>query len=547
MPLLENDKDLLAGFDPSTFIIPMPAQGSVWSQAPQVGKVAKELFVRGNYKSFVNVSQHALSQIGGAIGVPEWTAAGFETFFKLATKPVDASEIAKGVVSGTVQLVQGALSQAATAVPIVGLIVQLGLYLWEIIDQALKYTDAAERPPEQAIVYDLAGDLEAANQLKDLSGDKDWTTLFLPPAQEGWRVAGVEWTPGGGTEGYRVEIRPSLIEDIGLMPGIAERLGIYQFPSKDVGSTRPFNFYTGFNLSTTGVVLPSGRSFSALLWQTAMKPSVAMFQIDSHAMEDAWAAYFASLWAFSNTQWNYNAENSETVTWSIRRACTYCKIWPSSKGPTIMPPSAVEQGNPFKPETKIRSELAEFPISKLEDKLGSVTYRYIDIVRYVGKIHRARARAALRTLVCAYVPPNAPLLQSDPSLKAYHAEMRARLLTHPARYDVELDMIPDAAYRKAVDDSTILNPQLGGIGSTQITLGGPIDIDGDGADAPNPPGPQAPQGVSIAAPPSVIHPGFDIRHVAGIATTGLAASAAAYYFRDDLRRVVLGMQRIGRR
>lgn len=536
MPLIENDPDLLANFDSSSLIIPMPLRGSVWSQAPAVGKAAKEAFVDGNYRSFVNVSQHALSQIGGAVGVPDWAAQGFESFFKLATKPVDASEIAKGVVAGTAQLVQGALTQASTAVPIVGLVVQLGLYLWEIIDRALKYTDKAERPPDQAIVYNLAGDLEAANDIKARSGQKDWTPLFLPPAEDGWRLAQIAWTPGGGTEGFRFEIRPDMVSDWGLFPGVAERLGSYQFPIKAIGSSRPWDFSTGYGLSTTGEVLPSGRSFSALLWQTAMKPSVAMFQIDSIAMEDAWQAYFDSLWDFSQTQWNFSDQTNETITGAIQRACTYCKITTT----------------PAKPYWHIvrQSQLAQFPIGKLEEKLGSLTLRYPDIVRYVGIVHRERARAALRTLVCAYVPPNAPLLQADPTLKAYHAEMRQRLLTHPARYDVELDLIPDAAYRKAVDDSTILNPQIGGaIGPVGITVGGPGGIDDGGdQDAPEPPGPQAPQGVDIAVPPeSIVRREFDIRHAAGIGVAGLAAAGAAYYFQDDLRRVALGISRIVRR
>ncbi len=532
MPLLENDPDLLAGFQASSPLIPMPLRGSVWSQAPNIGKAAKEAFVEGNYRAFVNVGQHALAQLGYSVGVPDWAAAGFETFFKLAEKPIEPSQIAKGVVSGTVELVQGALQQASTAVPIVGLIIQLGLYLWDIIDTALKFTDTAERPPDQAIVYELAGDLEAANDIKSRVGHKDWTTLFMPPAEDGWRLSEIAWTPGGGTEGFKFDI-PN-ISHTGLFPGVAERLGTYQFPLHDIGSTRPWNFATGFMLSTTGELLPSGRSFSALLWQSVMKPSVAMFQVDSHAMESAWEAYFESLWDFSQSDWNYGAQTRETITGAIQRACTYCKI-------------DFTQAKPYWHLVR-QSLLQEFSIPKLESKLDHLTLRYTDIVRYCGIIHRERARAALRTLVCAYVPPNAPLLQADPGLKAYHAQMRTRLLTHPARYDVELDLIPDAAYRKAVDDSTILNPQVGGgLIGTKITTGGPSGIDGgNDDDGPKPPGPQAPQGVVVSTPPVVVRE-FDIRHAAGIATTGLLAAGAAWYFRDDLRRVVLGVSRIARR
>jgi len=68
----------------------------------------------------------------------------------------------------------------------------------------------------------------------------------------------------------------------------------------------------------------------------------------------------------------------------------------------------------------------------------------------------ARAREQLwrllGTIACAYVPAAAPGLRGG-RLRSRHREMRRLLLAHPARYDVELDMVADDEYRSALADS----------------------------------------------------------------------------------------------
>lgn len=447
MPKIVPGVDLLAGFDPSSPLVPMPERGAVWSQAPELGgpggALAKQLFALGNYKSFASCTQHALSQIGFLSGVPEWAVDGFEEFFKLAPTVQNGEQLAKGVIAGTAKLVQQALSQTATQVPIVGLIVQMGLYLWDIIDRAIAYTDVKERPPDQAIVYDLAADLEAANDLKFLSGQHDWTPMFAPPAEDAWQISQVAWTPGGGAQGFKFNIREDHVEAFGLMPGIAERVGTYQFPFKAVGFTdkgaRPWDYYTGYGMSTTGQLLPSSRKFAALLWQTAMKPSVQMFQIDSVSIEDGWDAYYDSLWQLSNGDFSaFSDEKAELLRWGMRRACTYCRIVPTTSGPVIKP----------------ESEIEKYSVPKLRAKIGDLSYRYSDIIRYSCKIHRERAAKALKTIICAYVPADAPLIRASAKLAEAREDMRRALLESNARWSVEPDLIPDAEYRSAIVQAT---------------------------------------------------------------------------------------------
>jgi hypothetical protein len=519
VPRLTPTSDLLAGFDPNSPLIPMPVRGSVWSQAP-TGPLAKQIFALQDYHSFANLTQHALSQIGFLSGVPDWTSGAFKKFFELAPTVQNGEQLAKGVISGTTALVQQALQQTATSVPIVGIIVQLGLFLWEVIENALRTVDSDKQAPDQAIVYDLAGDLETANDLKSYSGQPDWTPLFLPPATEGWQLAEITWVPGGGErQGFKFYIPSHAVEAYGLVPGISERVGTYQFPEKAIGSSRPWDFYTGYGMSTTGELLPSSRKFSTLLWQTAMKSSVQMFQINSHATQDAWDAYYDSLWEYSGLDFSkkYNDEAARTIKWAIRRACTYTRIVATPNGPMI---------------TK-ESTIAAFPTATLEAGLTTpLTSRYNDITRYVSKVHRDRAKKALNTLVCAYVPPNAPLLRADSTLADLHEERRKQLLTHQARYDVELDLIPDQTYRNAMDEAQVLAvPQ----GATDVTMGGPF-----GPQRTAPPG--APQGLPQGVSPAARLSGKDPK--TALVGLGVAAGVGyvAYKKQDQIKKFFMGLR-----
>ncbi len=525
MPKLVTDSALLAGFDPGSILLPMPVMGSVWSQAP-VGDFGKQLWIMDDYASFTNLTQHALAQVGFSTGVPDWATGAFKTFFELAPQSPNGAQLAKGVVAGTASLVQQALQETATSVPIVGIIVQLGIFLWNVIENALKHTDAADTAPDKAIVYELANDLEAANQLKNYTAQLDWTQLFLPPATDGWTLSEITWVPGGGKrQGFKFAIPSYSVEYYGLLPGISERLGTYQFPEKDIGSSRPWNFYTGYGMSTTGQVLPSTRKFSTVLWQTAMKPSVAMFQVDSQAVSDGWDGYFDSLWEFSNLDFGkkYKSETARTIAWAIRRACTYCRIDATNSGPRITRDS----------------EISAFPTSKLENGLNApLTYRYNDIVRYVGKVHRLRARHALDTIICAYVPPDAPLLLAEPTLAALHAERRKQLLEDPARYDVEPDMIPDAAYRAAMDEAQTLNVHPGPQGIATI---GPFGPQRTAPPIPASPAQGLPQGVTPTNVGRVI---TNLAAEVGVVAAGsVVAGGIAWAFRDELSEMLGGRRR----
>mgnify|MGYP002621790512 CR=1 FL=1 len=111
------------------------------------------------------------------------------------------------------------------------------------------------------------------------------------------------------------------------------------------------------------------------------------------------------------------------------------------------------------------------------------------LVRYLVLEQKARMRPTLGTIICAYVPSDAPALLDDPALMQYHNEMRVELLRHPARCEVDLELIPDPVYRNAM---AAAQAQIN-CGAVMAAPGGPTPkgnraptVDPDAA--PEPPG-----------------------------------------------------------
>lgn len=444
MPIVNPGSPLLAGFDPNSPFIPMPERGSVWDRtegfASQAGKA---LFALQDFKSFASAAQHVVANNAILDGVPSWALSGFTTLFDVIPKVNDGEQLAKGIVKGAAEIAQQSLASCSTSIPIIGLIVNMGLFMWEAISAAIK-SARVERPPKQAIVYDFAADLLRGGDVIELARSDDWTQLFMPPNTDGgWTIESITWTPNGGKEGWQWRpAQPGSAGLGGLLPGIAEELGVYQVPRRAIGfsgantNARPWDFYTGTGMGTVGTFTPCGRKFAALLWQSIMKPSVAMFAIDNDRIRRAWVEYFDSMWEFAETL-------DRQQQWSVKRACVYTKIDPTASGPKVT----------------AQSRIAKFPTAKMVGRLGNMNHRYSDIVRYVCDVHRERARAACDSLVAAYVSPNAPLLASNGHMKVAHTRGRIALLSSAYLNSIELDLVPDEPYRAAVVQARIDQPQ----------------------------------------------------------------------------------------
>lgn len=517
MPRIVPGDPLLAGFDPSTPLALPGLFGPEWGI--DVADFKKAAWADANYQQWSQVTKRVVSHIGLVQGVPSWSVGGFGTFFEQASL-VSPNALLSSAIGGAAKLVSLALAEATTAIPILGWIVELGLALFEGIKFAIEFNKDRPQPPGEAIEFSRDGNEIMASNLISSAKESDWTTLFMPPSTSGrWTMERVTWTPGGNGEGWAFGTPDE--GGWGLIPGLAECVGTlttvdrytnYQFPDRSPVSL----FGAEYDVpptSTTGALRPSARQISVLLWQALMKPSVSMFQIDPFAIVSAWADYYMGLDAFAETlkttkgvenvtSGKYVARgNNPRVPYNIAKIATTYLSYRSTEdgGITFASPETVKK---YDTSTQIAGAPKGVSLDKLTSVIGnSLTYTYADLVKYVARVHFDRSLAALETIVCAYVPPDAPLLRASPMHREKWLDMRKRLLDHKALGDVELDLIPDAEYRAEVRPRYL---QMAGAGfkADGITDGKPIrtppgsapTVDGGPQpDMPESPGPGLPQ------------------------------------------------------
>jgi hypothetical protein len=516
---------ILAGYDPLAPYISMPGASS-WTAASQLlalgSKPAAQAFALENFRSFASVSRGAVASVATSVGVPDWLVDPMTTFFTQIPLVRDGKTLAEGLVAGITAQVDGALAECATAVPIVGAIVKIGLSIWHLVAQQIQDGKPEGRAPQSAVLYNIDEDTAQGNLLRAFAQDPDWTVLFMPPsADPAFRLYDVGDVPGVGNRWGGMEWTPAKSEGgLGLIPGIAEQVGLYQL-SKGRPGTDAQNYPPIVEpITTSGVLLPSGRKFAAMLWQQCMKPSVSMFSIDTHKIQDAWRGWYENLWNLSNSP-----GIDQRIMWGIRKSASYARLDPcpgyAPKKNQIGNDAAWCKGV-IDPTFAPVSTVGAFSVGKLQKKLGKgLSYRYSDIVDYVCAIHRDRAYAACRTLTVAYVAPDAPLLKADPVLKGYYDSMRELLLHHPARYRVELDLVPDEAYRSALWHSRILAE---GIGFGARAPASQAGKNGKAPDLPPPPGSKPPK--DDPAPPQGLPDGLDQAAGTGSGTGWVAAGLA---------------------
>lgn len=470
MPKFQPGDDVFAGFDPSSQLSLPSLFGPEWG-GTDVATFKKAAWADANYQQWSQVTRRVVGNLGMLQGVPQWNVSGFGKFFGSASL-VKPSNVLTSAVSGAAKVASMALAEATTAVPILGWIVELGLAMYEGIRFALEYNKDEKRPPGEAIEFSRDGNEVMTANLISAAKESDWTVLFSPPSVNGrWTMERVTWTPGGNGEGWAFGTPDE--GGWGLMPGLAECVGTlttadrytnYQFPDRSPVQL----FGAEFDIpptSTTGSLRPSARQVSVLLWQALMKPSAAMYQIDPFAILTAWSDYYDGLAEFAETlktekgienvtQGKFNKYvargNNPKVPYNIAKIATTYLPYRSQKDGSIQfaSPETV-------PKYDTSAQIAGAPKGVSLDKLASVigrplTYTYVDLIKYVLRLHFERSLASLETLVCAYVPPDAPMLRASQLHQEKWREMRARLLNHEAVADVELDLIPDADYRSEV-------------------------------------------------------------------------------------------------
>ena len=528
MPKILPDSPLLAGFDTSGPPVIPDLFGPVWGGAGGVQGWAKSAWADANFQQWSSFTGKIVGSIAVKDGLPAWNAEGFGQFFS-KMPVVRGKDVESMALGAAAKLVSAGLALAATAIPVVGWVVSIGIGLFTLVSSALASTPSDKRSVGEALIFKPDTNRAMAEQLLGIvRNEDDWTDLFSPPSTSGeWVMRSVAWTPGGGGEGYAFGVDGQ--SGRGLVPGLAKCVGTlptndgninYQFAR--TSSNHGLSFGSEYDLpplDTAGSLAPTSGQIAMLVWQMVMKPSVAMFRIDPYALGSKWTDYYLGLAEFADT-----LKSEEGVNNAFQRSGSYGKTWSRGDNPnlphneaviatTYMPFAVREQdeGRVFvaTPDTiasyDTSAQIVNAPEGVTLDKLLSVnkrlTYTYSDLVVYVCNLHVQRAMLALETLVCAYVGPDMALIKASANHREKWLGMRRLLLEHPAVMDVELGMIPDQDYRADVQRAQFRRPDLGfkaGSGHrTPIRTkpGAPPTVDGRPApDMPDSPG--APSGGS---------------------------------------------------
>lgn len=498
-------------------------------------------------KNGLNIQRMTGGRIALDFGLSVEAVQTMKTFYDAAKQIREGVELLQ-MTGELFRQISQTFSAVFSAVPILGSAVALGQAVGSLVQIVKQREEAAELPPDQALAYRRDADEQSVMSLMNVFETGDWTRIFMPAQTDfGWIDRPIEFAPGFVNQGlrYAPENWDNLWEGSGLscVPGLAEQMGIYEYPFEQPPGlhfggpvvTNAFGKHGGRGspftpVSTAGTVHPSMRQMALTLWNEAMRPSVASFSIDTHPIADAWAGYYSSMRDGPIHEGHHTLYPGQMDQLSLQ-------ILAQSSASVVrwIPPGDGRGGDGQRGGLQFTGE-ARFSGINL-DKLGipgdtgvtqndpSMTkgpiFAMEDLIAVlVAELYKVQ-KYALGTIQVAYVDEDAPALKGDRQvLWKRHQLMRKLLLEHPARCLVDVERIPDTAYRNAMWDAQITCG-----GQDTIIAKGPKakrsaeEIDPEGDPAPPPPD----QGLPVPGPSVDSRPRIPTAaKVAGVAALGYA-------------------------
>lgn len=268
---------------------------------------------------------------------------------------------------------------------------------------------------------------------------EDWTRVFCPAwdGKAAFSVEDVSFVGDGTPDGAFIMPEggwlPFVEVGLGCVPGVAGRFVGWQYIKKMPGSNRPSG---PESLMSVASFEPSATQLSILAWQMVLKNSPHLFRVHAYEVKSRWHDFFSELleWA----AWLEDEGQSQPA--SMARAIA---TW-------------IHRGEHTGGRWEVRDPWKKFKVKKVADATNNtVTENAGTLVNYIVDEQLARSQdAALGTLTCAYVEPRAGSFAAfkNPMLRDYCIEMRKLLLEKPEKAcRVELDMVPDAEYRRELE------------------------------------------------------------------------------------------------
>lgn len=328
-----------------------------------------------------------------------------------------------------------ALDAVASRVPVLGAYARLAVNFVNFLRLAIGRGKKEEIPPKtarNALGYNREIDTEVVNYCADRFDHDNWTRIFCPAAKPGdsFTLTRTSFIGDGTPDGYTILPAGGVHQDegLGFCPGVAGRLVQWQYPLKVFNSNRPAGPWE--SLISISNLEPSASQLTVLAWQMVLKNSPNMFRVNAFEVARRWRDYFESMevWA----KWLRSKGETQAADMANAIATWYGPEYP---------------GGPL----RVREPWTKFKRNKVPADVaaGGKVRRLVDYI--VTKQLIGSYLPALSTITCAYVAPKSAAFAEMPWLKDAWRELRKRLLEHPNRFDVELDMIPDHDYRSAME------------------------------------------------------------------------------------------------
>lgn len=370
-------------------------------------------------------------------------------FFARPPFPISDSAQALGTAAAEVGLV--AAQAVLTAVPIVGTVlkaaVAVGTFIWNLANRD-EETRKLEVPWQE---FSRDTDSDAVNKLlAQLALGTDWTPLFMPSidysSSRGFSLETTE--QGDNTRALGVfspSGEPLYAGGIGMMPGTEQIADVVQVAQVWSGTGKRRDAVTN-----VGAFWPSVSQYATGAWQAVAKGgNPDMYKVRAGDVADAWSAFFDALFGDAFDRYDSLGFNDHAERIFLSKALAPYVV---AVGPnwTQLGLNVGQLNGPYVKPGIFGPDFVG---------LSKDTHYERPDVAFIGpacnEIKRRQKAMLARSLACALVRPrdignlpafaafgdkSAPLSPGfstfGEELRDYCDEMRAKLLTHPARYEL---------------------------------------------------------------------------------------------------------------
>lgn len=388
-----------------------------------------------------NTSQNPLGELA--------KIADLDLTFVPSVFTTDAAKLVRDAVGMVVEQV---VDRVLTKMPVLGIVAKVAVMFYRAVNQLRRDVEGSPKSFVAPIAYHRQSDAKITNRLlAKVRGGGELTNIFLPTRYEpGFYPKDTK--TAHGVPGVVLKMTGPEQDGEALVPGIADIAENVQYPNEGTGRATSTTF---------GELHPSAAQMSLVLWQAILRNGPLAFQINGDKIADGWEDYYDRLIDYGNKLSGGSAE------WQWRRIMEVAS-WaqygaPKSSFDKYFPERQSHGGLPATPDCK-----SKFCVPKRYCHWRGRSAKMLrasrgGLVRYfIEQQWEAKLKYYLGTITCAYVPKGAPAL-AGAGLIGYHEGMRRLLLTHRARYKVDMDMVPDdgTGYRADLARSIMAAPTKG--------------------------------------------------------------------------------------